>query len=403
MNMSVRPSGVRAAIRLREPTAKALRVSAAGHTELSAFSRLLLLLHEGVLDSRRWQQFLGAFAQHLDANAAVLVMQSPGAEAPGLVCTWGMRREDESAFTSHYFALDPFVQLPEGKVVTLHELVPREQLETSELYRDFLEPLDTVYNLGVDIREEHRLHVRLRISRSARVGDFSSAERCFCQLVVDHLRAAVRTHTELDLMRAERAAYADAMDHLTLAAFFLDESGRVLHTNAIAQRILTAHDGISLQDRTLTLWHPQDAQRFRAAVSRALEMRRTGQPGLVEVIRAQRPSGQRDLGVIVRPIPARPGDPRGSLTAAVAVFVNADSIERDAPVASVQKLFGLTQKEARLALLLANGRTLQEAANELDISLNTARAHLRAIFAKTGIDRQTRLVRAILTSVASLG
>ena len=401
--MNVQSADAHAARRPREHPARGAGAASLHRLELPSFSRLALLAHEGALDPRRWPDFLEAVARCLNGNAAAILVRSPASGEPGQLYSWGGTPDIEAACARRYFALDPFVQLPEGKVVTLHELVPREQLETSELYRDFLEPLDTVYNLGVDIREEHRLHVRLRISRSARVGDFSNAERCFCQLVVDHLRAAVRTHTELDLMRAERAAYADAMDHLTLAAFFLDESGRVLHTNAIAQRILTAHDGLSLQNGSLVLWHPDDAQRFRAAVSRALEMRRTGQPGLVGVIRAQRPSGQRDLGVIVRPIPARPGDPHGSLTAAVAVFVNADSIERDAPVASVQKLFGLTQKEARLALLLANGRTLQEAANELDISLNTARAHLRAIFAKTGIDRQTRLVRAILTSVASLG
>jgi DNA-binding CsgD family transcriptional regulator len=41
--------------------------------------------------------------------------------------------------------------------------------------------------------------------------------------------------------------------------------------------------------------------------------------------------------------------------------------------------------------------------DDLDITLNTARAHLSSIFAKTGIDRQARLVRAILRSVAALG
>jgi DNA-binding CsgD family transcriptional regulator len=67
---------------------------------------------------------------------------------------------------------------------------------------------------------------------------------------------------------------------------------------------------------------------------------------------------------------------------------------------AVQQLFGLTRKEAELALRLAAGRRLLEAARDQGISLNTARAHLRAIFAKTGIDRQCRLVSALLKSVA---
>ena len=72
-------------------------------------------------------------------------------------------------------------------------------------------------------------------------------------------------------------------------------------------------------------------------------------------------------------------------------------------VETVRKLFDLTRKEAELAMCLTNGRSLREAAVDLGITLNTARAHLRSIFAKTGIDRQARLVRAILRSVAALG
>jgi DNA-binding CsgD family transcriptional regulator len=39
----------------------------------------------------------------------------------------------------------------------------------------------------------------------------------------------------------------------------------------------------------------------------------------------------------------------------------------------------------------------------LGISKNTARAHLRAIFSKTGVTRQATLVRILLGSVVPLG
>jgi DNA-binding CsgD family transcriptional regulator len=68
----------------------------------------------------------------------------------------------------------------------------------------------------------------------------------------------------------------------------------------------------------------------------------------------------------------------------------------------IQQLFELTPAEASLALLLADGMTLDEAADQLDIRKNTARAHLRSIFAKTGVTRQTSLVRLLLGSVTPL-
>ena len=45
---------------------------------------------------------------------------------------------------------------------------------------------------------------------------------------------------------------------------------------------------------------------------------------------------------------------------------------------------------------------LEEAAEALNIRRNTARAHLRSIFSKTGVRRQTELVRIMLNSVAAL-
>ena len=69
----------------------------------------------------------------------------------------------------------------------------------------------------------------------------------------------------------------------------------------------------------------------------------------------------------------------------------------------MRKLFDFTPAETQLALQLADGLALEEAADELGISKNTARAHLRAVFSKTGVTRQATLVRMLLSSVGALG
>src|SRR5690606_15731499 len=68
-----------------------------------------------------------------------------------------------------------------------------------------------------------------------------------------------------------------------------------------------------------------------------------------------------------------------------------------------QDLFTFTPAETALALELANGLSLEEAALKLGITRNTGRAHLRSIFAKTGIKRQAELVKVLLNSIVSLG
>jgi DNA-binding CsgD family transcriptional regulator len=69
---------------------------------------------------------------------------------------------------------------------------------------------------------------------------------------------------------------------------------------------------------------------------------------------------------------------------------------------SLKKLFRFTNAESRLAILLAQGCSLEDATEILGITKNTARTHLRAIFVKCGVSRQASLVQKIVTSPAML-
>lgn len=69
--------------------------------------------------------------------------------------------------------------------------------------------------------------------------------------------------------------------------------------------------------------------------------------------------------------------------------------------ASVRESFGLTPAETRLASRLKDGLSLKEAADDLDVSFNTVRNQLRAVFDKMGLNRQSELVRA-LTQLGAL-
>jgi len=57
--------------------------------------------------------------------------------------------------------------------------------------------------------------------------------------------------------------------------------------------------------------------------------------------------------------------------------------------------FGLTCAETRLTLALLHGETVDEYCARTVISRNTARTHMRAIFDKLGINKQTELIRLL--------
>jgi DNA-binding CsgD family transcriptional regulator len=57
--------------------------------------------------------------------------------------------------------------------------------------------------------------------------------------------------------------------------------------------------------------------------------------------------------------------------------------------------FGLTPSEARIALFLSEGGSIRDYAELRGVAEATVRAHLKAVFAKTGVHRQAELVRLI--------
>lgn len=127
-----------------------------------------------------------------------------------------------------------------------------------------------------------------------------------------------------------------------------------------------------------------------------------GQPAVAEAISLTRPSGRASLSLLIRPIPLSECSD-GPNRPTVAVFIRDPEHRAQPSIALAQRLFQFTPAEAKLALLLTDGLSLDEAAEAMKIRRNTARAHLRAIFSKTGVKRQITLVRRLLNSVASIG
>jgi len=86
----------------------------------------------------------------------------------------------------------------------------------------------------------------------------------------------------------------------------------------------------------------------------------------------------------------------GSRRYARSVFVLVDLDETPrASIGALRHAFGLTKAEARLAARLARGESLQHIAIEQNVTIDTARAQLKAVLAKTHTHRQAELVALV--------
>lgn len=369
-------------------------------------STLLGLVYQGPMETTPWSSALEWIRRQLEASFVTLVLRTPASTRPGLIVNasvYGAALPGEPAYSNDYYALCPFIDLPAEQVFTADEIFGADGWRVHKFYRQYLKPLDLRYILAANIRTDDGVECAFFVSRNHSACDYSAAEKAFIAMLLPHLKRAVDIHSKLDVVESERSLYAGAIDRMLIGTLILDESGKVLKSNSAADALIAEQDGIQLSQGVLQAHCPFENRKLQKAIRLGLANHLSAAPSSVEVATLSRPSGKTPLNVLIRPIPLNYTSEESTQRPAVAVFirdpVGTSQTSRD----TVRKLFNLTRTETELALRMANGLTLDEAADELGIMKNTARAHLRGIFAKTGATRQATLIKTLLSSVVSLG
>ena len=109
------------------------------------------------------------------------------------------------------------------------------------------------------------------------------------------------------------------------------------------------------------------------------------------------------LAVVAEPLAPPHGDVLGhSPEPGAILFISDSEAGTTPPIERIRVVYGLTPAEARLTSLLVKGASIATAAEQLEVSQNTAKFHLKAVFEKTGVRRQSQLVRRVLADVGGL-
>ncbi len=213
---------------------------------------LIRAVYQGPLEETPWLSFLEQLRLAVDANYATLVLRPPTEGDTGLVLNAVVASlEVREIYKQSFFVLDPFVDLPPGKVVTLREFMPREELLQTEYYQQYMKPVGVFHNMGADMSAPDGLNARLRITRPEGAEDFGEEEKALCQLLLPHLQQSIVLHSQLKRTESERELYAEAIDQLAMGTVVLDDQAKVQRINKAAESLLQNNPGMKIKDGQL--------------------------------------------------------------------------------------------------------------------------------------------------------
>ena len=376
--------------------------------DIKQYSTLLDKLYQGPFEELPFLSFLEDLRTLLALNFATLILRQPNSRDPGMQFMSGQNRPPTSIHSGapnaqSYHALDPLHELPENQVISLDELMPRAKLEQTDFYKQYLQNDDLYHVIGIDLRDTQGRRYALCLCRPQAGNAFSADEREFVALLSTHVCRAVTNGVKLIQLDSERQFYARATFGRTVGSITLDEHGYIVQCNEAAERFLNEKDGIARLHNQIHIKNTDLNETLRQQIQIALKNQRSeiAPPLAIQAMSLPRPSGKPDYELVVKPLPVdRYIAP--SHTPHLIVFISSPAEKIAISTKTLMTLYHLTQTEATLTILLAEGKTLDEVTHELNIARNTARAHLRAIFSKTGVTQQSMLVSLVLKSLASI-
>ena len=176
-------------------------------------------------------------------------------------------------------------------------------------------------------------------------------------------------------------------------AIEVDSAARVISMNPAAAEALPAFGGLTISHGTLRATRPEWDKTLREAITRATSL------SVYSAMHAEVGRGQHVSFPVIL------GEADEGSTRVCRVEINdysvwvsfADDEDLDRRLTLARTVYGLSEGQVRLAREIANGADLTQAADAMEVTINTARTHLRRMFDKTGVRSQPALLRVILS------
>jgi DNA-binding CsgD family transcriptional regulator/PAS domain-containing protein len=366
-------------------------------------AQLIEAIYDATLDPAVLDDVLGRMRARL--RASISYMFADDAKAPAQWHLHGLDAAVLVPYAEHYHRIDDFKHalitrrlLRSGTVFMGERIVDRPALRCSAFVNEFLRPNDFGPHCGSSVHvTSDGLVAQLSFFRPVGAQDFGDGDLEFFKKLVPHFGRAARLRLRIEQHARPPAWTLELLDGLPWGVILLDREQRAVVVNREAERILGAADGLRLDRRGLFADHPEDSHRLRTALGRATA-RCNGHAGPGADLQLTRPSGAPALLVTIVPLGRRVLDLMGTSTLHAALHIVDPATRPVVPAERLRSFFGLTPAEAALASALAAGRTLQEYADEAQVTSETARWRLKQVLAKTDTRRQAELVRLLLAS-----
>ncbi|UVK36693.1 hypothetical protein LHFGNBLO_003648 [Mesorhizobium sp. AR10] len=366
-------------------------------------AQFLDALYLGVRDRAGFDASLELLGSLFDVTTAILLDFDAARPEVSAQATIGQfKGEAMQRYQRDFATLDPapraFMAQPAGTAIPTYRLLPEETRKPGVFFNEFFRPLGLEECLGGTLATTKGRFAMVGLQRTPDRDPFDDADIARLEALMPHLARALQLRRGFLELEGAAGAMSEICNRLAAGVVALDEHGRSLFINAAARKMAVVNDGLSI-DRGGRLFALN-----RAASNRLAELEndvRSGGAG--GIARAPRAAGRPAYTIMVAPFFIDHGVDKGKSRPRGVMFVIHDPLLKlRSDAQTIGALFGLPKGTAHLVAAIAANEDLQAYAERVGISMNTVRYHLKAAYSRTGVRRQSELVRLVTTALRDL-
>lgn len=358
---------------------------------------LIGLIYSAAADPDGWDAVFARLRSLFSGHTAIYERLHSAPENHQLLVT-DLDPEFVERYNGHYNARNVWATSPLNQaapVVISERIIRPNELERTDFYGEWLRPQRLRHALTSPLLRKTERSLNLGLVRDGRKGEYSAAEAEYLHGLLPHFQRAMEIASRLEAATVTQRVSLESVTAAGACLILADGSGRIVFATANAERMLAEKGALCASNGRLRARGRTDDSRLRRALAAAVPGLPAAAGGRGDIFTVEAPDSGARHTVTVNPL----GDTnigffhRGQLAV---VIVGTVADERAIPADTLQQVFGLTPAEARLASALCAGEALADYAARAGVGVTTAKSHLRALFAKLGVNRQADLVRAIV-------
>jgi DNA-binding CsgD family transcriptional regulator len=356
--------------------------------------RLVDLLYSCVDGDSSWSAFLDAVADRFRADLVGITTNSYLQAVNSEVDSTELAK-----YQVYFQAINPWHiagrdrRYPEGNILVTEEVLPVNIYRKTTFYNEWGRKNRVTHAIGGVIRATSSVTLFFSINRGDAGEPFGEEERRVGQLLMPDIQRAINLDDRMHML--ERRAWV--LDRLAFPMLYVDSGGVVCWANEAAERLLRRGHGLRFREGRIRAELPDEDSELQKKLQedrRLLAGQITGYGGWLRITKGDDGS---QLSLFLTHPPNRLrrsiGIPENT---GFLVFIAAQAVDANILINRLRQTWNLTPAESALGVEMLESDGLAAAAAKLRISRNTAKTQLSSIFQKSGVRRQSELVRKLL-------